>query len=207
MSDDSGNWPSWAKKLVAAVAVVAVVAVVATVCVATCGAGSVVAAVAVGAAKGAAIGFAVGAATGAAGGVISHRISTGSWSGAGEAALNGMADGALSGSITGAITGGIKGGMSYTPKTTTSPVSSNTTNTPSIKYPGNDPAKCNIPDFEWRGSGTPASGRGNFVNMKTGEWLHPDLNHGPPIGPHWDYGVRGSSQTFRIFPNGNILPK
>lgn len=43
--------------------------------------------------------------------------------------------------------------------------------------------------------------------MKTGEWLHPDLNHGPPIGPHWDYGVRGSSQTFRIFPDGNILPK
>jgi len=201
MSDPSGNWPKWATKLVAAVAVVAAVTV------ATAGAGTAIAAVAVGAAKGAAIGFAVGAATGAAGGAISHRISTGSWSGAGEAALNGMADGALSESITGAITGGIKGGMSYTPKTTTSPVSSNTTNTPSIKYPGNDPAKCNIPDFEWRGSGTPASGRGNFVNMKTGEWLYPDLNHGPPIGPHWDYGVRGSSQTFRIFPDGNILPK
>ena len=86
-------------------------------------------------------------------------------------------------------------------------VSSNTVNTPNIKYPGNNPAKCNIPDFKWRGSGTPASGRGNFVNMKTGEWLHPDLNHGPPIGPHWDYGVKGSSQTFRIFPDGNILPK
>ena len=207
LDDANGNWPKWAKKIVAAVAVVAVVAVVATVAVATCGAGSVIACAAVGAAKGAAVGFVAGAATGAAGGAISHRISTGSWSGAGEAALNGMADGALSGSITGAITGGIKGGMSYTPKTTTSPVSSNITNTPSIKYPGNDPAKCNIPDFEWRGSGTPASGRGNFVNMKTGEWLHPDLNHGPPIGPHWDYGVRGSSQTFRIFSDGNILPK
>ena len=36
---------------------------------------------------------------------------------------------------------------------------------------------------------------------------YPDLNYGPPIGPHGDYGVRGSSQTFRIFPNGNILPK
>lgn len=97
--------------------------------------------------------------------------------------------------------------MSYTPKTTAPSVSSNTVNTPSIKYPGNDPTKCNIPNFEWRGSGTPASGHGNFVNMKTGEWLHPDLNHGPPIGPHWDYGFRGSSQTFRIFPNGSILPK
>ncbi|MBC8533612.1 hypothetical protein IAG03_06245 [Clostridiales bacterium NSJ-40] len=68
-------------------------------------------------------------------------------------------------------------------------------------------AKCNIPNFEWRGSGTPESGRGNFVNMKTGEWLHSNLNHGPPIGPHWDYGVRGSPQTFRIFPDSNILPK
>ncbi len=207
MDDADGNCPKWAKKLVAAAAIVATVAVVAAVTVATAGAGTAIAAVAVGAAKGAAIGFAVGAATGAAGGAISHRISTGSWSGAGEATLNGMADGALSGAITGTITGGIKGGMNYTPKATTPSVSSNTTNTPNIKYPGNDPTKCTIPDFEWRGSGTPASGRGNFVNMKTGEWLHPDLNHGPPSGPHWDYGVRGNPQTFRIFPNGDILPK
>lgn len=28
-----------------------------------------------------------------------------------------------------------------------------------------------------------------------------------PLSIHWDYGVRGSSQTFRIFPDGNILPK
>ena len=207
MSDPSGNWPKWATKLVAAVAVVATVAVVAAVTVATAGAGTAIAAVAVGAAKGAAIGLAVGAATGAAGGAISHRVSTGSWKGAGEAALNGMGNGALYGAITGAVAGGIKGGVNSVPKTTTSPVSSYTVSTPSIKYPGNNPAKCNIPGFEWRGSGTPASGHGNFVNMKTGEWLHPDLNHGPPIGPHWDYGTRGSSQTFRIFPDGNILPK
>lgn len=113
MDDADGNWPKWAKKLVAAAAIVATVAVVAAVTVATAGAGTAIAAVAVGAAKGAAIGFAVGAATGAAGGAISHRISTGSWSGAGEATLNGMADGALSGAITGTITGGIKGGLSY----------------------------------------------------------------------------------------------
>ena len=82
----------------------------------------------------------------------------------------------------------------------------NTTNT-KITYPGNDPTKCNVPGYEWRGSGPPASGKGNFVNMKTGSWLHPDLNHGPPIGPHWDYGVRGNNQTFRIFPDGSIVPK
>ena len=113
MRDETGHWPKWATKLIAAVAVVAVVAVVAAVTVATAGAGTAIAAVAVGAAKGAAIGFAVGAATGAAGGAISHRISTGSWNGAGKAALNGMANGALSGAVSGAITGGITGGLSY----------------------------------------------------------------------------------------------
>ena len=76
-----------------------------------------------------------------------------------------------------------------------------------LKYPGNDPAKCNQPGFEWRGSGSPASGKGNYVNMSTGEWLHPDLNHGPPIGPHWDYGVRGSTETVRIFSDGSVIPK
>ena len=113
LSDDSGSWPNWATKLIAAVAVVAVVTVVAAVTVATAGAGTAIAAVAVGAAKGAAIGFAVGAATGAASGAIKHCVSTGSWKGAGSAALNGMANGALSGSISGAITGGITGGLNY----------------------------------------------------------------------------------------------
>ena len=105
MSDETGTWPSWAKKVVAAVAVVAVVAAVAAVTVATAGAGTAAAIIAVGAAKGAAIGMASGAAIGAATGAVSHRVSTGSWSGAGTAALNGMGDGALSGAVTGAITG------------------------------------------------------------------------------------------------------
>ena len=110
--------------------------------------------------------------------------------------------------LVGAGIGMVEGYGLYKAQTSTaSSISSNTTNTPKIKYPGNDPTKCNTPNFEWRGSGAPASGRGNFVNMKTGEWLHPDLNHGPPSGPHWDYGIRGDSQTFRIFPDGSILPK
>ena len=105
LSDSTGNWPSWATKLVAAVAVVAVVAIAAAITVATAGAGTAAAVIAVGAAKGAAVGMVSGAAVGAAGGAISHRVSTGSWEGAGEAALNGMANGALSGAITGAVTG------------------------------------------------------------------------------------------------------
>ena len=107
--------------------------------------------------------------------------------------------------------GGSSGGMGKldgytTPKAQVPRVPSNTDpsgNISNLKYPGNDPTKCNIPGFEWRGSGSPVSGHGNYVNMQTGEWLHPDLNHGPPIGPHWDYGVRGSVQTFRIFPDGS----
>ncbi len=107
MSDETGTWPSWVKKVVAAVAVVAVVAAVAAVTVATAGAGTAAAVIAVGAAKGAAIGMASGAAIGAATGAVRHRVSTGSWSGAGTAALNGMGDGALSGAVTGAITGAV----------------------------------------------------------------------------------------------------
>ena len=104
-SDSEGEWPSWAKKAVAAFGVVAAVAVVAAVTVATAGTGTAAALIAVGAAKGAAIGMASGAAIGAATGAVSHRVSTGSWSGAGTAALNGMGDGALLGAVTGAITG------------------------------------------------------------------------------------------------------
>jgi len=108
MTDDSGSWPGWAKKLVAAVAIVAVVAVAAAVVTATGGAAAAgVACVLTGAAKGAAIGLVTGAIEGAASGAISHRVTTGSWSGAGQAALEGMADGALEGAITGAISGGM----------------------------------------------------------------------------------------------------
>ena len=113
MSDDTGTWPSWATKYVAAVAVVAVVVAVAAITVATAGTGTFVAAVAVGAAKGAAIGMVSGAALGAATGAIEHKTSTGSWSGAGQAALEYSADGALSGAVTGAVVGGITSGVGY----------------------------------------------------------------------------------------------
>ena len=65
-------------------------------------------------------------------------------------------------------------------------------------YPGDDPGVA--PEgYEWRGRGPQGSPAGNYYNPETGESLHPDLNHKPPIGPHWDYwnpdGVK-----FRIFP-------
>jgi len=108
------------------------------------------------------------------------------------------------GTVLATAVGGMVGGAAgYNLASSQTP----TGNEPSISYPGNDPTKCDISGFEWRGSGSPASGRGNYVNVQTGEWLHPDLNHGPPIGPHWDYGIRNNPQTFRIFPDGTILSK
>ena len=80
--------------------------------------------------------------------------------------------------------------------------------TPDIKYPGNDPSKAPGSDWEWRGNGDAGSKGGNWYNPNTGESLHPDLDHGEPIGPHWDYDYRGSgTDGWRIFPDGTVLPK
>ncbi|RMD66214.1 hypothetical protein D6833_01785, partial [Candidatus Parcubacteria bacterium] len=56
-------------------------------------------------------------------------------------------------------------------------------------------------DWEWKGRGPPRSGKGSWHNPKTGESLHPDLHHPPPIGPHWDY-VDPEGDSWRIFPDG-----
>ncbi|MBQ4620440.1 MAG: hypothetical protein IJB25_11280 [Clostridia bacterium] len=40
---------------------------------------------------------------------------------------------------------------------------------------------------------------GNYYNPKTGESLHLDLNHLPPIGPHWEYWSPDGIK-FRLFP-------
>ena len=74
-------------------------------------------------------------------------------------------------------------------------------------YPGNDPTKAPGENFEWRGKGDPSTGKGAWVNSKTGETLHPDLNHGDPYGPHWDYNYPGGGNGFRIYPDGSMTPK
>ena len=69
-------------------------------------------------------------------------------------------------------------------------------------WPGDNPAKG--PDgFEWKGRGRPGSPQGNWYNPKTGEILHPDLNHPDPIGPHWDFRDI-LKQWWRIFKNGKF---
>lgn len=42
-------------------------------------------------------------------------------------------------------------------------------------------------DWGWKGNGPQGSDRGAWHNPGTGETLHPDPNHGPPEGPHWDW--------------------
>lgn len=76
-----------------------------------------------------------------------------------------------------------------------------------IKFPGWDPSVKPGDNYEWRGKGDPISGKGAWVNTQTKETLHPDLNHGEPHGPHWDYNYPGAGNGFRIYPDGHMSPK
>ena len=69
-----------------------------------------------------------------------------------------------------------------------------------------DPNRSPGDAWEWRGNGTPESGQGAWYNPKTGESLHPDLNHPEPIGPHYDW-VSPEGQAYRVYPDGGIVPK
>ena len=74
------------------------------------------------------------------------------------------------------------------------------------QFPGNDSTESPGDGWEWRGKGNPSSGDGSWYNPKTGETLHPDLNHPEPIGPHWDYNYKGSNTNgWRIYPDGRIV--
>ena len=81
-------------------------------------------------------------------------------------------------------------------------------NIPNIPYPGDDPTKKPDDDYEWKGEKPEGGKKGTWANDKTGEQLHPDLDHPKPVGPHWDY-TDGSKpkKWWRIFPDGTILPK
>jgi RHS repeat-associated protein len=72
----------------------------------------------------------------------------------------------------------------------------------------NNPAESPGEGWEWRGNpeAPVGSDQGAWVNPETGETLHPDLGHGEPIGPHFDYKAPDGSE-YRIFPDGRIEPK
>jgi RHS repeat-associated protein len=74
---------------------------------------------------------------------------------------------------------------------------------PDVTYPG-DPSDPPGEDYEWRGKQPVGGDKGSWVNGSTGEQWHPDLNHLPPKGPHWDYtdifGV-----VWSVFEDGRVL--
>jgi len=87
-----------------------------------------------------------------------------------------------------------------------SPPPSDTPEVPSDAPNFPDPSQPPGEDWDWRGTGPPGSSQGSWYNPKTGESLHPDLNHPGPIGPHYDY-KSSSGKKYRVFPDGRIVPK
>ena len=76
---------------------------------------------------------------------------------------------------------------------------------PDVSYPGDDPAVPPADGFEWRGQEPVGSDKGSWVNPQTGEQYHPDLNHGDPVGPHYDYTNGAKPRTWwRLFPDGRM---
>jgi len=62
-------------------------------------------------------------------------------------------------------------------------------------------------DWEWRGEGEVGSKEGAWYNPETGESLHPDFDHGEPIGPHWDYKDKGEKGKGSRVPPGGGEPE
>lgn len=78
---------------------------------------------------------------------------------------------------------------------------------PRNSFPGFNPSTPPS-GYQWRGKpgSLPGSKDGNYYNPKTGESYRPDLNHAPPIGPHWDYRD-AAGRWWRVFPDGTRVPK
>jgi hypothetical protein len=75
---------------------------------------------------------------------------------------------------------------------------------PLAEFP-KDPKVPPGPGFEWKGKpwSQPGDRYGNWYNPKTGESLHPDMDHKPPIEPHWDY-YAPDGKVYRWFPDGRL---
>ncbi len=113
----------------------------------------------------------------------------------------------LAGIITGAaIAEAIDGAEDEQPESE-KPATEPNKESPCPDFPGNDPT---IPPegFEWKGKpgSTPGDKEGNYFNPETGESLRPDLDHAPPVGPHWDY-KDADGNWHRLYPDGSSVPK
>jgi hypothetical protein len=64
-----------------------------------------------------------------------------------------------------------------------------------------DPTESPGEDWEWHGKPPEGGDEGAWFNPETGESWHPDLEHAPPVPPHWDYTKRGGGGSWRWNPD------
>ena len=76
-------------------------------------------------------------------------------------------------------------------------------------WPGDDPTVPPGDGWVWRGKpGTPVgSPQGQWVNLETGERLHPDFQHKPPKGPHWGWYDKFKKLIKNLFRPGGWPPE
>ncbi|MEW4368192.1 RHS repeat-associated core domain-containing protein [Aliikangiella sp. GXAS 306] len=72
--------------------------------------------------------------------------------------------------------------------------------------PGQNPIGQDGAEWPWHGQPPQGGERGGYKNPNGPESIHPDLNHAPPVGPHWDFNDR-KGPGWRINPDGTIKPK
>ena len=73
--------------------------------------------------------------------------------------------------------------------------------------PSVPPKSADGTEWVWVGPDDPGGKRGAWVNPKDRkESVHPDLDHAPPIGPHYDHNRR-KGKGHRVYPDGRREPK
>jgi len=72
---------------------------------------------------------------------------------------------------------------------------------------GDDSSKSPDESLTWHGNGPPGSAHGAWYNEATQETFHPDFDHPPPKGPHWDYIHRPTKYAETHYLDGTWEPK
>jgi len=74
-------------------------------------------------------------------------------------------------------------------------------------FPGWDPTTP-PPGYQWKGrdGSVPGDKKGSYQNPGTKEVLSPNLDHGAPYGPHWDYKDK-EVDWHRLYPDGTPQQK
>jgi Bacterial toxin 37 len=88
----------------------------------------------------------------------------------------------------------------------TKPIFNKSPHPPDVDYPGDDATQA--PEgYGWRGQpgSKPGDKDGNYYNPKDQTSFRPDLDHGPPIDPHWDFRDPDGN-WWRIFKDGRKVP-